>query len=447
MAEKNFFDLLKEKMAALRPAVRHHEEDWAALTARLDQAMPQQPRDRRQAWVPLLLLLLALLSSNALWWQESRGNRIAMQRVEVQLAGLQASVSSFKPVSPIVRTDTVWRTVYIMAPELKGSNMFKAMKPSAEAPAHNGLADRTSDFEQKKRYQPISDAYSTSTREYLDKLPEKSELKPREQDTDRSVIVSSVTGQMEQTAFLQQLDMPGLTYSLSPLTRRAAYTPEFVNTPVPRYNTRPFGSVLLNALRPKYLKVGAIGGWLYPVNPALLHQAGLEAGLHGSVGFSRHWSLTAEYVFGRLHYESGKPEAVLGSPEFPALPSSDYHYAHLDLQGQSFRQLSLGLRYTFSQPGRTRPYIGLNWGSMTVLPFKIDYEVKNESNNTIQQETLVVDKRTRLINTLRFGAGLEVPLTHRLDLTGEAFYQDQWKTRQFAGMGMMGLRAGVNWRF
>lgn len=116
MAEKNFFDLLKEKMAALRPSARHREDDWTALTARLNEALPQQPQDRRRAWLPLLLLLLALLSSNALWWNESLENRTAMRRVEVQLAGLQTSVSSLRAVSPTVRTDTVWRTVYIQMP-------------------------------------------------------------------------------------------------------------------------------------------------------------------------------------------------------------------------------------------------------------------------------------------------------------------------------------------
>lgn len=449
MAEKNFFDLLKEKMAAFRPSARHRDEDWAALSAKLDQVLPPRPHDRQRLWVPLLLLLFALLLSNALWWKENRDDRMAIHRLEVQLAGLQTIVKALKPSEPTVRTDTVWRTVYIMAPDLKRPDMFKATRPLAESPTHNGLADRTNDLEQKKRYQPINDAYSTSNRENLGKLPEKTELETFKQDSARSVIFSSVTGQkkMEQAALLEQLDMPGLACSLSPLTRRAAYTPEFVNTPEPRYNTRPFGPVLLNALRPKYLKVGAIGGWLYPVSPALLHQTGLEAGLHGSVGFSRHWSLTAEYAFGRLHYESGKPEAVLGSPAFPALPSPDYRYAHLDLQRQRFRQFSFGLRYTFSQPGRTRPYIGLNWGSMTVLPYKIEYEVQNESNNTIQQETLVVDKRTHLRNTLRFGAGLEVPLTRRLDFTVEVFYLDQWKTRHHAGTGLTGLRAGANWAF
>ncbi|MCK6695476.1 MAG: hypothetical protein L6Q97_25660, partial [Thermoanaerobaculia bacterium] len=115
MAEKNFFDLLKEKMAAFRPSARHRDEDWAALSAKLDQVLPPRPHDRQRLWVPLLLLLFALLSSNALWWKENRDDRMAIHRLEVQLAGLQTIVKALKPSEPTVRTDTVWRTVYIMA--------------------------------------------------------------------------------------------------------------------------------------------------------------------------------------------------------------------------------------------------------------------------------------------------------------------------------------------
>lgn len=448
MAEKNFFELLKEKMAALRPLARHREEDWVALTAHLDQALPQQPRDRRRAWVPLLLLLLALLSSNALWWQESRENRIAMRRVEVQLAGLQTSVSSLKPVSPIVRTDTVWRTVYIQMPN---QQQFEAPLPGqrSERLVNTNLSiDRENAFDVKKTMrQPVSTDYSAQ--------PKNTEVNPdqhRSEAPDGSVHQPAVSNLGQDTTArtipLQMLELPELAF-LKTSTQRVPFDPDvaLITELKPYKPIRPFGPLLLNALRPKYVKVGAMAGWLHPLSPDLIHQIGFEVGAQGAIGFSRHWSLILEYSYAQLHYESSKPTAILGTPEFPTLPSPDHHVAHLDLKRQPLRQFGLGLRYTFSEWGKTRPYVGLNWGNQTVLPYTVEYEVQHEPSGTIQPGSLVVDKTTRLRNTLRLGAGLEVPLTHRFDLTVEGFYIRQWQKKYKDTLNPMGLRVGVNWAF
>ncbi len=448
MAEKNFFDLLKEKMAALRPSAPHHEEDWAALTARLDQALPQQPRNRRRAWAPLLLLLLALLASNALWWQESHENRIAMRRVELQLAGLHTTVSSLKPASPIIRTDTVWRTVYI---QVSNRQQFAASEPAQlNEPVvnNNPSIDRKNDVDVKNGLQQ-SLANNSSTQQKstgIDSVQNKSDLpdgtvqQPGHSDLEQGITTKIVS--------LNLLEAPELALLKTSL-QRAPFDPDVALIPElkPYKPTRPFGPLLLNALKPKYVKVGAMAGWLHPLSPDLMHQVGYEAGAQGAIGFSRHWSLILEYTFGQLHYESNKPTAILGTPEFPVLPSLDHHFAHLDLKRQPLRQFGLGLRYTFSEWGKTRPYIGLNWGNQTILPYAVAYEVQHEPSGTIQPANLAVDKTTRLRNTLRIGTGLELPLSRRFDLTVEGFYLHQWKKKYKDTLNPMGLRAGVNWAF
>lgn len=435
-------------MAALRPSVRHREEDWAALTARLDQALPQPPRDRRRAWVPLLLLLLALLSSNALWWRENRENRIAMRRVEAQLAGLQTSVSSLKPVSPIIRTDTVWRTVYIQMPN---QQQFEAPMPAqrSERLANTNLSiDRENAFDVKKTMrQPVSTGYSAQ--------PKNTEVNPeqhRSEAPDGSVhqARASDLGQdtTARTIPLQMLELPELAF-LKTSTQREPFDPDvtLITELKPYKPIRPFGHLLLNALRPKYVKVGAMAGWLHPLSPDLIHQVGFEVGAQSAIGFSRHWSLILEYSYGQLHYESNKPTAILATPEFPTLPSPDHHVAHLDLKRQPLRQFGLGLRYTFSEWGKIRPYIGLNWGNQTVLPYTVEYEIQHEASGTIQPGILAVDKMTRLRNTIRLGVGLEVPLSRRFDLTVEGFYLRQWKKKYKDTLNPIGLRVGINWAF
>jgi hypothetical protein len=209
---------------------------------------------------------------------------------------------------------------------------------------------------------------------------------------------------------------------------------------------KPVGQQMLDAIRPKYFKAGANFGWLYAKSPGLMHQGGFSCGAEGIIGLSRHWSLTAAYNAGQLHYKAHDPAAILGAP---ALPPPDYghHLTEMDVTGQKVRQFDLGLRYTFSQLGKPRPFVGLGWGGMTVLPYTVEYETQYEPTGTIQKDTFMVSERTQIRNILRFGAGLEIPLSSRFDLTLEGFYLRQWKKPSSIAPDLIGIRGGVNWLF
>jgi hypothetical protein len=446
MAEKNFFDLFKEKMAALRPSTRHRDADWATLSEQLDQAKPQQLHDRRRAWIPLLLLLLALLGSNAFWWQRNQGNQAAMQHIELQLAGLQTSISALKSAPPNIRIDTIWRTVYLRMPNQEQFMAFGTPRSNETVNDQKALGQEYVPTE-KALPQPAINTYS-ERRETIGTDPDRTgsnlpiEAPGAKEHTDPGQELF-VNKDVVDPLQISDLDVVNSLAKPRPLVLE--FLPDSILKPYkPR---RPLGPSLLNALKPRYIKVGAIAGWLHPASPALMHQIGFEAGVQGAIGFSRHWSVILEYTYGQLHYEADKPSAILGTPEFPVLPSPEYHYAHLNIQRQPLRQFGLGLRYTFSEWRNSRPYIGLNWGNQTVMPYKIEYEVQHEPSSTIQKRDLSVVKRVHLLNTLRFGAGLEIPLARRFDLTVEGFYLRQWEKKNKDALDMTGIRAGLNWTF
>lgn len=450
MAEKSFFDLIKEKMAALQPSTRHRDTDWASLADRLDETIPQQLHDRRRYWIPLLLLLLALLGSNAFWWQRNRENRTAMQGIELQMAGLQTSISALKSASSNMRVDTVWRTVYIQMPNREPFTV--AERPGLYAGINDDtLLNREHESAPGKNILPQPPTPITANL----KRSENTGINP---DRHEPGISNALPSQVEQTgtnrapkkipdeiAPLRFPEFPAVKSLTQPLPIVLEFLPDSLLKPYkPK---RPLGPVLVNALKPRYIKAGAIAGWSHPASPALIHQVGYETGVQGAIGFSRHWSLILEYTYGQLHYEADKPSAILGTPDFPALPSPEYLYAHLNVQRQPLLQYGLGLRYTFSEWRKSRPYIGLNWGSQTVMPYKVEYEVQHEPSSTIQKDIFSVDKRVHLRNSLRFGAGLEIPLAHRFDLSVEGFYLRQWKKKNNDALDMTGIRAGFNWTF
>lgn len=177
-----------------------------------------------------------------------------------------------------------------------------------------------------------------------------------------------------------------------------------------------------------------------------MHEGGFSYGAAGLIGLSRHWGLTVQYNAGQLHYKAHDPAAILGAP---ALPPPDYghRFIEMDVTGQKTRQFDLGLRYTFSQPGKPRPFLGLGWSGMTVLPYEVEYETQHEPTGTIQKSVFSVNERTRFRNMVRLGMGLEIPLSSRFDLALEGFYLRQWKKPSGIAPDLMCIRGGVNWLF
>lgn len=445
MAEKNFFDILKEKMVDIRPTERHRQADWVALSARLDRSLPQHSRPPRRSLLPLLLLCVALLASNFLWWHKSREHRTEVERLKVHLVNLQTAVSSLKTAPITVRTDTVWQKVYIRMPDQEYLSAFRSHFPGVRKPDPAFSAGRTTG--QLKSLNQLSETMVSPGNTYPDIPAEPAPVSAGESinrtETGGAGVV--VTGGVAPLHVLKKDEADELTIT----TRREPFSPGSV--PVfsarPFIPVRPFGSVLLHAIKPKYLKVGAVAAWLNPLNSALIHEIGFETGVQANVGFSRHWSVVLEYTLGQLHYESNDPNAILGAPAFPPLPSPAHHYEHLDLQRQPLRQFGMGLRYTFLQPGKARPYFGLQWGGQTVMPYQVEYEIRHEPSNTSETTVLAVKNATYLHNILRFGAGLEAPLFKQLHFTAEGFYLGQWKKQKRGSLNIVGLRIGTNWLF
>ncbi len=405
MADKHFFDLLKDKMAELRPSEQHRDNDWAALGDRLNNALPEKPGGRRQAILLPLLLLSALLSTNAVWWQSNHKDRATMAKLEIKVADLQAKIAA-TGVLPreTVRTDTVWRTVYVQQIE-KTKNSVQATEKQSE---------------------PTLPIVQTST---------------------EGVAATGGSDSITKVAGLSNLELAQMALLELPEHQISSPKPLGANPLKDKRKTEPFGQNLLKALRPRFFKVGASAGWLNANSSALMHEGGFTYNLRGQIGLSRHWGITMDYGMGSIHYKSHIPEAILGAPTLPVLPSMEHHFAEMDVTGQKIRQFNLSLRYTFAQPGKPRPFLALGWGGQTLLPFTIEYEIQHEPTGAIQKEVFEVTSWTKLRNILGMNAGVEVPFSPRFNLNLEGFYQRQWKKSNSKAPDLTGIRAGLTWQF
>lgn len=426
MAEHDFFDRLNERAADFRASEIHRADDWAALQSQLDIALPQPKKERRALLLPIVLpafLLAGLMSSNAIWWQTSRDDRAAISRLETQLFELkndfQTAAKAPPATSLTVRIDTVfqtkWRTVYVS--ENSGNNQF-----------NHDFIQKTivlNEKEVESAASPVLKIEETSPSESVKKA-------------------SDLTEQKFGLANFSGLK----TNEIRPLewTRQPAFFHQIPLADVPKTAPpiRPFRENTLDFLRPKFFKIGASLGMLSANSPGLMHKGGLGCSLGGEIGFSKKWSLSADFGAGRMHYKAHSAAAILGNPALPIPPYSGQHLATADVTGQQIRQISLGLRHHFSKSERLRPFVGLGFGWAVVLPFAVEYEIWHEPTATFEKGIFEVTDRTRLPGFGRIEAGLNVPFSRRLELSLGSFYQRQWKKTSRQTPDLAGIRLGLN---
>lgn len=440
MAEKNFFDLLKDKMAELRPTEQHRNSDWAVMGDRLNAVLPQPPRERRRNIVLPLLLLAALLSSNAAWWKLHEEEHVNRTQLQAQLTDLQTSVSILRNNNQAVKThiqrDTIWRTVYVQVKEIPSAPLVISVQNMVNPALKSDLASHTKQIPADPKG-VIPEPTTTQSITFVPSANIQSANAPV------ANIIPNAPESRENTAVLpllaareiSLLKMPPSTLDLPQKTEKQ-----------PELPTKPYTKKLTQALKPKFFKIGMSGGWLYASSSGLMHEGGGQFGLTGQIGFSRHISMSAGFNSGRLHYKAHNATAVLGAPALPLL-SAGHHFLEMDVTGQRIRQMNLGLRYTFAQPGKPRPFVGLGWTCQMLLPFNIEYEIQHETSGTIEKGTIAIETRIIQRNITVLNGGFDVPLSSRFDLSIEGFYQRQWKKTNRAVPDLTGVRAGINWLF
>lgn len=423
MANKHFFDRLKDKMAELQPSEQHRGEDWVALGDRLDAMVPQKKIERKRAIVLPLLLLTALLSSNAMWWHSNRQNQIDITELKTTVSHLENSIGAISAQAPS-KTDTIYRIVYKRLYLKDPESSFRNVIPTVIEP-------RDSRQELLKN-STISQLTTPDVGIAKDTV-----------HADESLYLVTIEQNSFQTPIFKEFDTTGV---ISGKTNLKEEQPLILDQIHAEKTIEPVGQSGWKALRPKFLVLGGNVGWLFASSPGLMHEGGFATNLRTQIGFSSHWSVTAEFGLSRIHYKAKVPEAILGFPVLPVL-DMDHYFGEMDVSRQRIHHFEFGIRYTFAKPGNIRPYLCLGWGIQNLQTFTIMYEVLHEPTGNIQKNVFEVNTRTRLKNNLGVRTGIEIPMTSRLDMTMEGFYQRQLKKLSNKAPDLTGVSIGLNWHF
>lgn len=381
-----------------------------------------------------LLLLAALLSTNALWWHSDQENQRTLRSLETRLDSFQSTLVVMTSPAPkiIVTHDTIWKVVYVQAQKDADAAPNQFAKTPDKNPVAEGFTSKINSNQTQSN--PPALNIDSNLNESPIAANNANETGPA------NTISSEVLSKIANFEPLELPNIPPLAIPLRQIQIPALPTPVL---PVSEARTIPITKKVAHALHPKFYKAGISAGWLNAASKHLMHEGGISYNLHAEIGFSRHWSLIADFGIGKMHYKAHNPEAMVGSPELPMPPSTGHHYSEMDVTGQRIRQYGIGLRHTFSQLGKSHPFLGISWGGQNIRPFSIQYEIQHEPSGTIEKAVYDVSTTTPLNNLFGINAGFEISLSSRINFIMQGFYQRQWKKNNPAAPDFRGVRAGI----
>jgi hypothetical protein len=422
MTDKNFFELLKNKISALRPSETHQADDWAVLAAQLDEVLPQK-KERRRLFILPFLLFAGLLLSNGVWWAVHHNTSNNMQHLENQAISLRKYIDSIEQKQIINRTDTVWRTIYI----------------------------------EKETNQPIGKTthFNKNKNSFFEKMPLSTSEKVQESNAI-SMGKSSSNGANIDGA------TDGFKTNALENTRQPVWATQAILTKIkplmlekipknPNFEPKPI--IITEKTKPRFLKtpsvkIGLKADFLNPHSAGLTAQTGIGLGVQSSVRFTKHLSIVGAIGMARLDYTATDKDAIIGSPEeLPAVVNSPNTTLQMHMKNQGCMHYDLSLRYTFSPVLKIKPFLGAGFAGMTLRPFQMDLQVKNTQMMMVHQSNFEVIPAMQQQKMAHISGGFELPLSRHFSLDFEGYYMRLWKKTVALSPDFIGIRAGIHYGF
>ncbi len=448
MADFDFFDQYRYKMRSLRPSERTAGEDWQALSYRLDATLPTaQPLRRRWQFAAAALLLL-LLGSNLWWGFTFREQDRSLASLTGQLALLSQKMSNPSPIAkaPCDEVNALREQVATLQSDLREADAARRsaaailnFMASSQGLAQQGQMDNNSAISRYKG------DYPTQNREQTAQAVSPG-LPTTNDGSGTGVNNSPLTGtekgqQIAAITTPEGLPLPVIAPLEANPRQPLLFDNDLVMLSAEKLKGLPFTKKAAQALLPKSFSIGAMAGWLYPLEPDMEHQTGYGYGFQAAVAFSRKVSLTADWHRASLHYNALAADAAIGLPTLP-LPSPEHSFLQMEVSNQRLTFLGLGLRYKTLPQATWHPYGSIGWSGMKASMFMAHYET--DVAGSIHKGMYHVMQRSGLKHYARLGVGVELPLGKRADLILEGYYLHAWRNGE---PEMMGVRTGLNFQF
>lgn len=403
-----------------RPEPPFEQRNWQALEKRLDREDGKRPAMFAWWWVALPFALL-LLTSNTLFFLESRKANEKITALENRYAGFSAQHDTVFVKEMVYRTDTVYQT-RIVREYLPGYAVAGLPKTSGNSLVTGG-SYRPSQWV-KTGSAPVEKA-SVSTGAV--------ESKSLSSGTN-SIDNQSVTSNFEK---LDLLDMRFLEQGKPKL---------HLSQVEPSLSVKKKTLLqLIYPYRPKGFRAGITGGGALAFSKGFSAKPGFSTGVEAAVSFTPNLSLWADAAFYNLKLSSNKMDAAIGIPLiFP--PNDQLVFEGAEVLQHSL-QYSAGMQYTFNASGKLKPYMGLGLGAITQLNSLITYDFKALNNGPGWIYEAENTGNVQFGEMLFLRAGVAHDFSRNLGWTLHATYRNRFGKKSLGTPNILGIQAGLMVRF
>ncbi|MFN0216620.1 MAG: outer membrane beta-barrel protein [Saprospiraceae bacterium] len=383
-----------------RPEPKFEEQDWRDMQARLKRDARTGTTAFTWWWMAVPFMLLLTGSNAFFFWQWKKAVK--------QVSNLEFRHDTVFHTRIVYTTDTVYRTRVIRERVVDYQNTY--------TPGRSNLLFGANEF-----------SVSEKKKGLIDNLISKGELTEANQPIQQDLRLLPIDA-------IHRVNYPKNNLYL------AYYSP----TIPPKKYKRSFADHLYTA-RPKGYQVGLSGGFAHPYGRGVDFKSGYSIGGHGAIEFSPSLRLWADAAYFKTLFFTDRMGDEIGVP-MVAAPSSEYLFLKAEVP-QPFFQYSLGMQYLFYSKHKLKPFVGLGFGAISLLPYDVTYEFENTTLGVEWNLDQEIHRQGLITNFLVLPVGLEYGLSKHWNAQVQATYRYNWKETGIRSPDMFGIQGGLNYRF
>lgn len=404
---EDFFKQFRDKLEN-RPEPKLEERDWQDMQARLERDGPKRPAALAWWWMVVPFMLLLTGSNAFFFWQ--------WKKTEQRVSSLELRHDTVFHTRVVYTTDTIFRTRVIRERVVEYQ--------TANASRRYNLFAGVNEIQNSASGKDIATIQNQKL--------------GNEDLTNRPVGVSGVGIKQDLTPLpiegMQSVKFPRKNLSL----------PYFSATIPARKHKKSFSDHLYS-LHPKGYQLGVSSGLAHPYGHGVDFKSGYSIGLHGALEFSPNLRLWIDAAYFKTQFLTDRMGNDIGVPQ-EAPPSTDYIFLQAEVP-QPFVQYAAGMQYLFRTKHRLKPFVGLGLGAISLLTYDVVYEFKNPTLGIEWNLDVPIHQRGLISNFLVLPVGMEYGFSKHWTAQIQANYRYNWKETRVSAPNMLGLQAGLNYRF
>lgn len=408
------------------------EKDWLALEKKLPPKNEKHPLSTLLFW-GLAPLLLCSLAANWFFYHKMKNTELEMASLNSRFESIHSKTLVFQTdtiykIHTIIERDTIYKTRVLRETVVSYVTPNLSNNSNLDSNYFNRDSNRDSkDFKDSSNssnsYRDFND-FSNSNRDFNDSNNFKN-------FNDNKLIFNTL------------VKLNSISIAPLKLTKQNKLL-ELGNFPIIKNEHKTLGQ-RLEALRPKDYSLGMSAGLLFPFGDGLSHPSGFKWGLNGAMLFSPNVSLWADAHYAQISYNVDKMSDAIGVPVMPP-PDRNFIFNKAIIKQPTIQYIA-GLRYRFDNQKYWQPYIGLGFGAVTLLPYEVGYEFKNNSLGTVWDVDLKVKQKGTQWGFLLLDAGFEKRLSQHYRWKIGADYRVNITTNSWQKHRILGINSGFMFDF